>query len=311
MFDWLRYLPIQLRKDQRQTNLARRAYCQGLIPTVITMGDNKLTIKLARSYRMWQPFDFGFEKKPRCILPYNRDVLTTIIPNSFSGTVSEGGRWGYSTFLLRQWYFLSPWFGGVQIPVRMNATVITAPQEKKFETISFFHPRAFESALAEYLDSRYGTQKLNRGPEYRGPINWQPVTLNKYISGVRFDVESVTATDDSEQKHQLFAFPIAKQQFVVFTFPMHNGRSPTSEIRNSSEIEKMVEATFASIQLELGPQTIADCETVKATCPDMSLTPEFGLLKWPIKIEDVGKALPEQNKAPPLPEQDNLHLPNS
>ena len=156
MFDWLRYLPIQLRKDQRQTNLARRAYCQGLIPTNIIMGDNKLTIKLARSYRIWQPVDFGFEKKPQRILPYNRDVLTTTIPNSFSGVVGKGGRWRYSIFLLREWYFLSPWFGGVQIPVRMNATVITAPKEKKFESISFFHPRAFESALAEYLDSKYG-----------------------------------------------------------------------------------------------------------------------------------------------------------
>jgi len=263
MFDWLRYLPIQLYTDYKRTSVAKRAYCQGLTPIDITMGDNKLTIKLARSYRMWQPFDFGFEKKPQCILPYNQDVLK----NSFDGTIGKGGRWRYARFLLRQWYFLSPWFGGVQIVVRMNALVITAPQEKKFESISFFHPRAFESALAEYLDSQYGDEKHNKGPKYRGPINWQPVKLNEYISGVRFDVERVTYTPDSEEKAQLFAFPVANQQFIVFTFSQHNGGSPTSKTFNSSEIEKMVEATFASIQLELGPQTIADCEYSIRTWP--------------------------------------------
>lgn len=303
MFDWLRYLPIELYTDYQQTGMAKRAYCQGLIPTDITMGDNKLTIKLARSYQAWRPFGF-LKNKPRCILPYNRDVLTTTIPNSFIGTVGDGGRWRYSIFLMREWYFLSPWFGGVQIAVRMNATVITAPQEKKFETISFFHPRAFESALAEYLDSRFGTQKNERKPQFRGPANWQPITLNKYITGVRFDVEEVISTPEIQQKDQLFAFPITKNQFIVFTFIDHNGRSPTSKVRNSSEIEKMVEATFASIELELGPQTLADCDAVKATCPDMSLTPAFGLLKWPIQIEDVGKAQP-------LPEQDHVPLTHS
>ena len=121
---------------------------------------------------------------------------------------------------------------------------------------------------------------------------------------IRFDEERVTYTSDREQKDQLFAFPIGKQQFIVFTVPQHNGGSPTSKTLNNSEIEKMVEATFGSMKLELGQQTIADCGAVKATCPDMSLTPAFGLLKWPIKIEDVGKA-------PRLPEQDDLHLTNS
>ena len=75
MFDWLRYLPIELYTDYQQTGMAKRAYCQGLIPIDITMGDNKLTVKLARSYRAWRPFGF-LKNKLRCILPYNRDVLT-------------------------------------------------------------------------------------------------------------------------------------------------------------------------------------------------------------------------------------------
>lgn len=291
MLDWLRYFPLKLRTDDTRKGLAKGPYFSRLKPMSVKMGDNTLKLKIPRTNPLWQPF-FDTTKRSRDVSPYTVDVLTNHVRQGGYGFVGKGKRWLYSNFLYRKWFFLSPWFGGRQITLDMIATTIAAPQEKHFKTSSFFHPRAFEAALAEYLDAEYGHLKEGRGPQQRGPVNWTVTPINKTISGVRFDVEHIYSRDDMQRKHRFLAFPINHQQMIIFCFIDYGGYSPTSEVANNSEVLKLIEDIFASIELELGSQTLAEWEKVKATCPDMSLVKEFGLLKWPIKPEDVGKTSP-------------------
>lgn len=297
MLDWLRYFPLKLRNDETERGLAKGPYFRKLKPMTVKMGDNTLKLKIPSTNKVWDPF-FGFTRHSESISPYAADVLKDIVHNSASGFVGKGKRWLYSNFLSRRWYFLGPWFAGDKITLDMIGTVITAPQEKKFEDSSFFHPRVFEAALAEYLDTEFGYLKEGRGPQQRGPVCWSTIPINTTISGARFDVEHVYSREDNELKERLLAFPIHHKQFIVFSFRDFGGRGPTTETANTSEALKLIEKITASIQLELGPQTLAEWEKVKATCPDMSLVKEFGLLKWPIKPEDVGKTAPLPEKPP-------------
>ena len=73
------------------------------------------------------------------------------------------------------------------------------------------------------------------------------------------------------------------------------GTSLDDPIVDDSPLFDLINKIINSFSLELGPQTLSQWQTVKEHCPDMSLTPEFGELKWPIKPEDVGKAQPNIN----------------
>lgn len=60
---------------------------------------------------------------------------------------------------------------------------------------------------------------------------------------------------------------------------------------DQTPIIDLMQSIINSFRLEVGPDMQAQWDEVKAYCPDMSLTTEFGELKWPVNPKDVGKPI--------------------
>lgn len=74
----------------------------------------------------------------------------------FAEAVRANDHWGYITPLARRWAFGGPWMSGCKAELQLSVVVRGRQSDFAFPDISFFHPRAFEMVLVNYLNDRYG-----------------------------------------------------------------------------------------------------------------------------------------------------------
>lgn len=147
--------------------------------------------------------------------------------------------------------------------------------------------------MADYLDSFFGHVKTGGKPHFRGPLNWQVLDISETIKAALMDIHVIGNTSvNNPCLKKLAFFPISDTQIVCLFFDfggiLINGSDPV----DPTPMLELADKIINSFRLEVGPKTLANWNAVKATCPDMSVTREFGELKWPIKIKDIGKAQP-------------------
>jgi len=164
---------------------------------------------------------------------------------------------------------------------------------------SFFHPRVFENAIVDYLHSYFGHVKTGGKPHFRGPLNWKILDISDTIKAAIMDIHVIgnTSINNPCLKKMIF-FPISDTQIINLYFDFGGTLISGRDRVNPTPMLELADKIIASFRLEVGPKTLADWNAVKAVCPDMSITPEFGELKWPINPKDIGKAqpLPEEPK---------------
>jgi hypothetical protein len=245
--------------------------------------------------------DPGIGNKP--LSPARGDITQHSYNNGQRALQTTGGRWDHEHFFGRTWLFVGPWFMGIKSNLSLSASLITPWKAEMFANSSFFHPRVFENAIVDYLNSFFGHVKTGGKPHFRGPLNWKVLDINDTIKAALMDIHVIGNTSKENPKlNRLVFFPISNKKLVCLFFDF--GGTPIYKVNrvNPTPMLELADKIIASFRLEIGPQTLADWNAVKAVCPDMSITPEFGELKWPINPKDIGKAQPLPEESKPLVE---------
>jgi hypothetical protein len=301
MLDWLRYFPLALGFLQNHKYLTPKGpYFSKLRPQRWLLGDSAFAFKAPWANPIFGAQRYGRPLKSR--KPDGEDICCTYTLQSYDKDWMPLDRWQQALFFSRRWYFTGPWFSGMRSSLSMSATLLGQTRRDDFHNASFFHPRVFETAIADYLNSSYGLRKMGRKPRYRGPMNWRTLSISSSVRAVCFDLHKIEQSVENPALTRHIIFPISHNRFVDIEF--HYGGMRL--IDSSSDITPLLdlnEAIMNSFSLEVGPTMQAQWDEVKAYCPDMSLTTEFAELKWPIKPEDVGKV---QDPAPVSPQPELL-----
>jgi hypothetical protein len=291
MRNYFKYPPLEWRK--------RKEYCVPQGPsfarapwTTLHLAGNRLRFKAPRHSPK-----FSSVEQAR-VLP-GHDVLADSNLRHFNSTNMPNDHWGFATPLSRKWAFWGPWMTGCKAELLMAIAVLGRQPEHAFD-LSFFHPRAFEMVLVQYLNDRYGHEHWDvqtHVPRWHGPVDWQrhnhlPVfsaSCKIYNQGPDPDI-----TNNLSYPDHLFLFPITDQHFVRITFVQHlYSRDDRHKLTfDTTPVQALQDAILNSISLELSPISQASYNKVKAEVGDMQLTPTFAPLKWPVGVEEVAGAPP-------------------
>jgi hypothetical protein len=289
MLDFIKYLPIEFEWRYNHHYCVPRGPSFARSPwTTLRLAGNRLRIKAPRH----SPRRSGIEQSR--VLP-GHDLLED--PRLSTMHFMPNDHWGYAVPLTRHWAFWGPWMSGGKAELILAVTVIGRQPEHAFRDLSFFHPRAFEMVLVQYLNDRYGHRRWgDEGPDaliprWYGPVDWQrhhhlPVfsaSCKIYNQGPDPDI-----TNNLSYPDHLFFFPITDQHFVRIAFKQElYGRDDRGKISfDTTPVQALQDAILNSISLELSPKSQASYNKVKAEVGDMQLTPTFAPLKWPIGVEE-------------------------
>lgn len=228
----------------------------------------------------------------------DRDALAQGLYNHPASGVKTDP-WGYASALSRRWAFWGPWMSGCKAELSMAVTIVGRMPGFEFANTSFFHPRAFETVITQYLNDSYGHERWGSSdddprPRHLGPLDWQthdhlPVfSASCNIYNTHRDGKTPNRTPE-----QLFLFPITDQHFVEVYFRQHlYARDEQDKLTfDPSPVQALQDAVFNSMTLELSPEAQASYDKVKAECPDMHLTETFPPLNWPTKATTPGEDL--------------------
>lgn len=169
MRNYFKYPPLEWRK--------RDEYCVPRGPSfssapwvTVPIAGSRLRIKAPRH----SPRRAGVQQTR--LLP-GVDALEEPSLCHYSEFLMANDRWGYSLALARHWAFWGPWMTGCKGELSFSVAVLGRQPNYTFSDISFFHPKAFEMVLVEYLNDRYGHKNWgdtdSHIPRWHGPVDWQ------------------------------------------------------------------------------------------------------------------------------------------
>jgi hypothetical protein len=266
MINWLKYPPFELSfLDRGPDDDYNGPTFKQAKPIRLLAGGNVI--------RLRAPKHSFFSSTPS-IYVRNQDGMETSFGdgNKFAAT----DNWKECSLVVRRIEYRLPWFRGTKGSLSMSLAIVTRAPKKAFARTSFFHPRSFEFILSNYLNTQYGHEHDSKGvARYTAPINWQ-VHQQLPVFSVSFDVEGNNADF-------CYFFPISDTHFIRLNFFFYGG----SDIKFKEEMKVLAKEIIQSVTLELGPQSQAQWDRVKAECPDMNLSESFAPLQWPIKPEDI------------------------
>lgn len=300
MLDWLRYFPLAFRTSFEPVT-PKGPYFSKLRKQCWVLGDNQFHFSAP-----WSNPIFGAETYSRDVYhfsPGNIDILHKDwgYINSDETTFH---RWHHGFFFSREWLFVGPWFTGYASRLILSANIIKTKKHPGFNRASFFHPRVFETVITDYLHSYYGHRRAGQKPRFRGPLNWRLLPISETIQAVCLDIHNIGDTSiEAPELERLVFFPISTDHFIKLEFDFGGTIITNTDVNPQPQFD-LTESIINTFKLNVGPDTLAQWEAVHAMCPDMSLTSEFGELKWPIKPEDIGKTEPAPGRSRPAIEKD-------
>ncbi len=289
MLDWLRYFPLSLRAGSVPVPVTPVGpYFSCLREQRWILGDNIFHLSIP-----WSNPVLGIEPNATKALKSKAPGDFDILKHQWSSIGLDENtlhRWKHGHFFLRQWLFVGPWFTGAQSRLHLSASIIEQKERDDFNGASFFHPRVFETVVTDYLNSYYGHESSGRTPRYRGPLNWRILPISSSITAVCCDVHFIGNTSKETPKllRQIF-FPVSENQFVRLHFDFGGTLVYQKNRIDAINMFKLTESIIESFSLEVGEKTQDKWNEVKVSCPDMSLTSEFGELRRPIEPKDIGK----------------------
>ena len=290
MFDWIKFFPFIARYDYKQTEI-RGPYFEKPKQCVWHFGDCRFSFKAPKSNSV-----FGFSNKGMRVErehpKRNLNLLQAM------GSVPNGGdwdnpktRWSYRQFYLDEWFFVGPWFTGIQACFSARASIILVSPLSSFYGKNFFHPNVFETAVGSILDCRYGHHEFNtkKKAHFRGPLNWKVLPISESVKAISCDIHGIgNGTVDDPELYRHVYFPISKDKIVYINFDF-GGVAMYHDMVRAKPLFNLCNSIIDSMHLEVGPATLAEWDKVKATCPDMSITETFGELQWPLAPEKPTK----------------------
>lgn len=271
LLDWLRFFPYARdRGDAPKATEIRGPYFPKPRTNQWRFGDCTLHFKAP-----WANPILGLDGNGcsvDAIQPGRIDILTSNLQPIYGSSDAPSHEWSRFNFYDNSWYFVGPWFTGHEACLQAIGMLISADRQSPTSEMNLFHPKVFESAIAGYLDNSFGYQRAGKRPLYRGPLSWEVRNVSSEIQAIVCDIHYIAnGGKDNPDLLRLIFIPVSSKQFVSICFNF-GGPNFHDEMR-----------------LEVGPETQAEWNKVKATCPDMHLTETFAELPWPLVKEKPNK----------------------
>lgn len=205
------------------------------------------------------------------------------------GVFQDKPQWRSLPIVFRIWDYYGPWFTGRLSATSFSLTVIT-PDNHKAGT-SFFHPKVFESGVADYLTYLYGEKKNATGnkQQWLAPVNWKPF-LGLPCVAASFDVleNNEEAYRTGSIKNHL-CFPITDQHLICLEFNFSRNQFLPNESEaykdpddwiNISSMQALAKDIINSVEVKLSSEAKDRQAQALTGLGDTSLTKEFSPLKW-------------------------------
>lgn len=198
-------------------------------------------------------------------------------------------QWRGLPILFRIWEFYGPWFTGRLGAISFSLTILRPNTTN--DSVSFFHPRAFENALADYLTYYHGGSRTadQTAQALLAPVNWDPLVHLPCI-GATFDaVENNKKMFLSGDMHRYMCFPISHHHFVCLTFHLtrnrflpekNEPRKDADDWINIAPMKALVDQVINSVTVTLSSEAQAQQQSALQGIDDKSLTREFPPMKW-------------------------------
>jgi hypothetical protein len=203
--------------------------------------------------------------------------------------------WEYANLFHHDWAFNGPWFTGCLADVSMSILIYRSKLSNN--DISFFHPRAFEQIIGDFLTNKYSKMKTDGKYDYQAPINWQPID-SLPVPAARLEVVSDGSVALYSKSVQFF-FPIDNHHFICMIF--YPSRSAPG---NEAEIDKiigyknlgeLIDNIIGSVKVTLSPEAKMQQENAIKGLEDTKLTRVFLPMQWKKskskKVADEKKSL--------------------
>ncbi len=211
---------------------------------------------------------------------------TMIFRSNFDASINVSDNWEQYPFLRRDWAFYGPWFTGTLAELRMSSHLVKPVNYKNMD-FSLFHPRAFETIVADYITnlfSRYMDKfgELEGKLHYIAPVGWQPLSHLPVVA-VRLQVVPDEAVTIDTIRH-FFFFPLDDHLLFVAHFIPSQLRVGTQEELDRrvsrAPMYALMDNIINSFSLELSPEAEARQQKALAGLEDTSLVKDFAPLKW-------------------------------
>lgn len=299
MLNWIKFFPYCSRIDFSPKEI-RGPYFPKPKQNDWYIGDNILKFEAPRSNPVFSLSNMG--RVLNATHPKKRDILKHDW-NKIYATANKNTpvcEWNRQLFYSNAWYFVGPWFTGSQARLGANGLLLTLEPNNRFEGGSLFHPRVFENAVAYDLDIGYGYHKTGngRGPHFRGPLNWQVLSLSESIKGIVCDIHCIgNSSRDNPTLHRKVYFPISHNQLILLVLDFGGTSILEDEVR-SKPLFSLCNSIINSLKLEVGKQTLSKWEEISEATSDMSIVDSFPELPWPLKLEKQSKKPKERDITP-------------
>lgn len=199
----------------------------------------------------------------------------------------EGNEWRSLGLIRRDWEFYGSWFTGIKGSVGMHAGIYSP--KSAADGLNFFHPRALENGVANFLTLRYGNDfKVGAGGEqsWFAPVNWHQQT-NMPCIVARFDAV-VNKNVYNDGLTSFLIFPLGKKHLFIaycvinrsIVFSKKVPEPTTDEWIDHAPFIELANQVLDSVQITLSPQAQAEQEEALRGLDDRSLVKEFPPLKW-------------------------------
>lgn len=211
---------------------------------------------------------------------YQYDDLNMIFRSNFSPEWEVADVWEYIKLFYHDWAFNGPWFTGCLASLSMSVNIIK--QKKPNNEISFFHPRAFEQTIGDYLTNKYSIFKDGKKYEYLAPVGWHPITDLSVIA-TRLQVIR-DANVSIYSKTEFVFFPIGDDLIISISLIPHRNATGTEEEIDKKigykNLGKLIDDIISSIKVTLSPDAKAQQEKAFEGLDDTSLTEVFLPMQW-------------------------------
>ena len=188
---------------------------------------------------------------------------------------------------LREWDFYGPWFTGRMGAITMSIT-IESPADIS-EGLNFFHPRALEAGITNFLTQRYSNHfsVVNSEQMWLAPMNWKIIKDLPCI-GVCFNASNIDVQFNGHGPDYYLAVPISKHHFVMICCRISRATVFT-DIQPEPTVDEwidhkpfitLINQVLDSVQVTLSPEAQADQEAALQGLEDKSLVKEFPPIKW-------------------------------
>jgi hypothetical protein len=209
-------------------------------------------------------FSFSVPNSNRSV--FGEPMSPSIIPKGYGWdnyqTPYPESRWKDFGFLRRNYRFWGPW--GVGDVSTMNCGGgVSRPCEPK-AGVSFFHPRAFELAVIDYIHDELTSRPegwyeggANPCHVYRAPINWQPLN---HLPGPSAYFEVDTGPDSKYNHYFVTAIDDTDLLSIAFQLdPEQSGPKhiPPEEWVDQKNIKQLMFDIFNSLEIHLSPDVEA------------------------------------------------------